>query len=150
MASKELINNTKQAEGVRLKAYRDTLGYWTVGYGHKLSENKDWSGYVINPDTANALLIIDLNQASYKAASLIEWAALDTQARQDALIELVFNMGEGGWRKFVRTRAAIQAKQWEMAHNGLLASLWASQVGPTRSRRIADQLLTGAYPEVIV
>ncbi len=146
MSSEQLLNNIKQAEGCRLKAYRDPLGYWTVGVGHKLAENKNWDGYVITSDTANGLLIIDVNQASYTAAALPEWTCLDTPARQDALIELIFNMGEGGWRKFVRTREAIQAKQWQRAYDGLLASLWASQVGPGRSRRIASQLLTGQQP----
>jgi lysozyme len=145
MASAQLLANVKGAEGCKLTAYRDTNGFWTVGYGHKLADNHDWTGYTITSDTANALLIVDLNQASYAAASLPEWPFLATAARQDALIELVFNMGEGGWRKFVRCRAALQAQQWTTAHDQLLQSMWSQQVGPTRSGRLARTLLTGTY-----
>lgn len=150
MASPQLLANVKQAEGLRLVAYRDTLGFWTVGYGHKLADNHDWSGYTISSDTANGLLIVDLNEAILLCTGLLEWVTLGTQARKDAVAELVFNLGEAGWRKFVRCRYALQQRVWQTAHDQLLASAWASQVGPTRSNRLANTLLTGEYQASVV
>lgn len=148
MASPELIANVKGAEGLRLTAYRDTLGFWTIGYGHKLTENKDWSNYSISSDTANGLLIVDLNAAILLCTGLLEWPSLDTQARKDAVAELVFNLGEGGWRKFVRCRYALQQRSWQVAHDQLLASNWALQVKSGRAGRLANTLLTGEYQSV--
>lgn len=145
MASAQLLANVKQAEGLRLVAYRDTLGFWTIGYGHKLADNHDWTGYTISSDTANGLLIVDLNAAILLCTGLLEWAYLDTPARKDAVAELVFNLGEGGWRKFARCRYALQQRAWQTAHDQLLASNWASQVGSDRSNRLANTLLTGDY-----
>lgn len=148
--SDELLSAVKEAEGLRTVAYRDTLGNWTVGYGHKLIKGKDWSGYAINTDTASALLITDLNQATLEAIRLMEWPFLDTPARKDAQVELVYNMGAGRWVTFTETRFAIRAHDWQEAHDQLLNSLWATQVGRSRSTRLANQLLYGVYPEVTI
>jgi lysozyme len=141
----DLIYDVKQSEGLRLQAYKDTTGNWTVGYGHKLAAGHDWTGYTITSDYAFALLLADLNAAVYDAAVLPEWAVLDTQPRKDALTELIFNMGTGRWKTFVETRAAMMKKDWQSVHDGLLHSLWATQVHAGRADRIANQFLTGAY-----
>lgn len=148
MISAELLAAVKAAEGLRTVAYVDTTGNWTVGYGHKLQAGKDWRGYAVNADTASGLLIMDLNEATLSAIRLMEWPFLDTPARKDAQVELIFNMGAGRWVTFIDTRFAIRTHDWQGAHDGLLESLWAEQVGKERSNRLATQLLTGVYPEV--
>lgn len=145
MYSDTLVANVKAAEGLRLIAYKDTLGNWTVGYGHKLSPDRDWLNYSISQDYASTLLTLDLNQAYKECLSLPEWPKLDTQARQDAVTECVFNMGRGTWVKFTQTRLAISVQNWQEAHDELLHSLWANQV-KGRADRIASQLLQGSYP----
>lgn len=149
MISQQLLANVKQSEGLRLKAYLDTLGNATVGYGHKLAPGHDWSNYTITSDYAEALLNIDLDSALLECTPLAEWLRLGTDARMDAVIELVFNMGLGGYKTFLRTRNAMATQQWQEVHDNLLASLWAKQVGPTRSNRIANQLLTGSYTQAV-
>ena len=145
MLSPQLIANVKQSEGLRLAAYLDTLGNATVGYGHKLAPGHDWSDYVITSDYAEALLEIDLNAALLECTPLAEWLRLGAPARQDAVIELVFNMGLDGYKTFIRTRNAMATQQWQVVHDNFLASLWARQVGPSRANRIANQLFTGTY-----
>lgn len=141
-----LVKDIKQSEGCELKAYQDTLHYWTIGYGHLLpNQEKDWTGYTITQEQADAYLMDDLAQAQARCFHLIEWPKLDTPCRQNAVIELEFNMG-GKWVKFYKTRLDIGNQDWQAAHDDLLKSLWAKQVGKTRSDRIADYLLTGKYP----
>lgn len=140
-----LVKDIKQSEGCELKAYRDTLKYWTVGYGHMLDPTKDWTGYTITQEQADAFLADDLNQAQSRCMHLIEWPKLDTPCRQNAVVELEFNMA-GKWVKFYKTRLDIGNQNWQAAHDDLLISLWAKQVGPTRSNRLANYLLTGKYP----
>lgn len=140
-----LVADIKKAEGFSLKAYKDSLGFWTVGYGHLLpNQNYDWSEYTIDQETADKLLEADLIQAQYVCTTLPEWPRLDSQCRRNAVIELEFNMG-GKWKLFAKTRLDIQNKDWQAAHDDLLDSLWAKQVGPVRSNRLAKYLLTGAY-----
>lgn len=140
-----LLADVKSAESCRLEAYQDTLGFWTIGYGHKLPVGKDWSGLKWTQDQADSTLAHELNMAYEQAQTLLEWTSLDTDARQNAVVELVYNMGFGHWKLFAQTRMALHQKNWQAAHDGLLASLWASQVHATRANRLADYLLSGEF-----
>lgn len=141
-----LVRDIKQSEGCELVAYRDILGYWTIGYGHLLDQDEDWTGHTITQEQAEAYLESDLAGAETSCTYLSEWKYLDTPCRQNAIVELVFNMGLSKWKHFAKTRLDIQNKNWHIAHDDLLDSLWAKQVGKTRSDRIADYLRTGQYP----
>ena len=159
MDRSRLLADVKSAEGCRLAAYRDSLGFWTIGYGHKLPTGKDWgSGYAWTQDEADEQLSRDLDaRGVLPAAGLMEWKFLDTDARQNAVAELCFNMGVGHWRAFVHTRMAITKRDWQAAHDGLLDSEWAKQVQPEgltfpdgkerpgRATRLANYLLTGEF-----
>lgn len=143
-----LVRDIKQAEGFSLKAYRDPNDYWTIGYGHLMADQAlGASGYRITQEQAEAYLDSDLYQAQARCMHLLEWPKLDTPCRQNAVIELEFNMG-GKWVKFYKTRLDISNQNWQAAHDDLLISLWAKQVGKTRSNRIANYLLTGQYPDL--
>jgi lysozyme len=140
-----LLVDVKLAEGVKLTAYKDTKGFWTVGYGHFLDQSKDWTSYTITQIKANWYLESDLSEAATLCAELSEWRYLDTPCRQNAVIELVFNMGKEKWEDFTHTRRAIEAQNWQEAHDQLLDSEWAKEVGKTRSERLATYLLKGEY-----
>jgi lysozyme len=142
-----LLADLKSAEGCELKAYRDSLGFWTVGFGHKLDQSIDWTGYEITQDTADGLLAQDVIDRTDQVHALPEWSALDTLARQNALLECVFNLGQGRWvNKFPATRASIGAGQWVSAATNLLNSPeWIAEVGRARVVRIAGYLQSGSY-----
>ncbi len=144
MTDPRLVRDVSLAEGCRLTAYKDSLGFWTVGYGHLLDQSVSWDGYTITQEQADAWLAEDLDKAAAFAQTLTEWGDLDTQCRQNAIIELCFNMGKK-WLLFVNTRRAIERQDWQGAHDGLLASLWASQVHGTRAQRLSGYLLPGVY-----
>ena len=130
-----------------LISYKDSRGNWTIGYGHLMADQTAASeGVIITMPRADELLQLDLSTAKFSAAQTPEWPDLDTACRQNAVIELVFNMGEHRWCGFIETRAAIRAAQWQTAHDQLLKSEWAGEVHPTRANRIANYLLTGIYP----
>ena len=123
-----------------LRAYQDTKGIWTIGHGRNLQVMR------ITAEQADAWLVEDLESAEILARTFPAWQALDTGARQDAFIELVFNMGPAKVAKFKDTLAAIERKDWKAAAAHLLDSQWRLDVGPTRSARIAKQLETGLDP----
>lgn len=137
----DLINS----EGLVTTAYRDSLGFWTAGVGHLLDQSKDWTGHVFEMSEAIQWLSEDIDKALDIAHSLVEWPRLMTEARQNAVTELVFNMGLKHWESFKHTRDALFAQDWQLAHDGLLASLWAKQVHTTRATRIANYILLGVF-----
>lgn len=145
------MNNTRLAsqlilaEGRRVFAYRDPLGFWTAGVGHLLPSGHDWSGSYFLDAQVDAWLQADIHTAVISANALLEWPCLDTAARQNAVVELVFNMGLAHWKGFAQTRMAITHKNWTAAHDGLLDSKWAVQVGKVRSTRLANYLLSGEF-----
>jgi GH24 family phage-related lysozyme (muramidase) len=150
-----LIADIQGAEGCRLTSYKDTRGNWTIGYGHLLPKPctpEGWAGFIILQAVADHYLQEDLARSVKYITSLPEYASCDTDCRQNALTELVFNMGAGTWGEFHQTRAAIQGKNWQATHDGLLASAWAKEVQPGgfdkpgRATRIAGYFLSGAYP----
>jgi len=133
------------AEGCKLTAYKDTRGLWTLGWGHLLDQTKDWTGTTWTQQYADSIRDQDIASAIQYAQALQEYPYLDTPCRQNAVCELVFNMRKK-WNGFVKCRAAIARGDWQAAHDQLLASEWKNEVGPTRSARIANYLLTGQYP----
>ena len=145
MIDAKLLDDVRTAESCKLESYRDSLGYWTVGYGHCLGRSDTWAGVAWTQDRADAQLLSDLTLAQGYAMALPEWVFLDTPCRQNALTELYFNMGSR-WLGFTNTRAAIRTQRWQVAHDQLLNSLWAVEVGVLRSTRLANYLLKGAYP----
>jgi GH24 family phage-related lysozyme (muramidase) len=136
------------AEGDRLIAYQDIGGLWTCGRGHLLpppAPGRTWAGFTVPQSTSDRWFSSDILGAMRLASQWPEFESCDTDARKNALAEIAFNMGSR-WVQFGPTRAAITAKEWRTVHDHLLASLWAKQVGPTRSNRIANYFLTGEYP----
>jgi GH24 family phage-related lysozyme (muramidase) len=146
-----LIRDVELAESPNgqpnLTSYKDSLGNWTIGFGHLMSTQDDSAaGVTITFERAQALLDADLSTAKLQAAQTLEWPDLDSTCRQNAIIELIFNMGEHRWMGFVKCRAAIRAKDWQEAHDQLLSSEWSSEVHQSRANRLANYLLSGVYP----
>lgn len=68
-----------------------------------------------------------------------------SDARQAALTDMVFNLGQAGLAKFTRLVAAVQRTDWSAAASEALSSHWAAQVG-ARAVEDADLLRSGVWP----
>ncbi len=141
-----LLDDLKRDEGCRLKAYEDTVGVFTVGYGHAhVAPGTIWTqaqcDEALADDIAEAILLLD-SHAPW-------WRSLN-DARQDVLANMCYNLGWGngahGLSSFHNTLAAIKAGEFERAAAGLLASRWAKQV-KGRAVRLAAQMRTGIRAE---
>lgn len=127
-----LAQDVSASEFDSLEAYLDSLGFWTIGRGHLLpppAPGKSWKGFTISREVDDRYFNEDLVAALAYAQKLPEFGSCDTSCRQNALIELCFNMG-GKWTHWGPTRTLMQAKDWQGVHNHLLNSLWASEVQP--------------------
>jgi len=77
-------------EGLRLAAYPDGKGVWTIGFGHTGPEVHE--GLIWTQARADAQLAADLARAAETVARLARRRLSDAQMA--ALISFVFNLGE--------------------------------------------------------
>jgi len=130
-------------EGRRLKVYRDTQNFYTIGVGHFLGSSPRMTE--ITQDESEALLERDMDNAETTAWSFVKnpdvWAN-DPRAR--ALINMAFNLGYR-LREFEKFLAAVNDSQWEQAAVEMLDSDWSKQVGE-RAKRLAQMVASGTEP----
>ena len=133
----KLINQLKSDEGLRLKPYKCTEGYLTIGYGRNL----ETSG--ISENEAEVMLVNDIYRVM---ESLNDYGLLidHTQPRQDVLINMAFQMGVNGLLKFKNMIRALDDRNYSLAAKEMLDSLWAKQT-PERAKRLARQMRVGDY-----
>lgn len=148
MVTKELVAQIKYEEGCRLKAYRCSEGFLTIGYGWNIDANPTYKGkkvpLEITQKFAEELLTHSLGVAQASLLAALPWVSSMTQARQDALTNMVFQMGIKGLLKFKNSLGFVQIQQYRKAAENFMKSLWAKQT-PKRAKRVCGQLSTGVY-----
>lgn len=138
MTTASLIPDLERDEGLRLSAYQDTRGIWTVGYGHAYVH----PGTVWTQAQAQAQLAADVAHTETSLDIHLPWWRHLDDVRQDVLANMAFNMGVANLCQFHNTLGAVQRGDWQAAHDGMLHSAWAGEVGE-RAVRLAKQMLTG-------
>lgn len=145
MTTSNLLADLRRDEGFRANAYPDPLSHaepYTIGYGHTGPEvhmGLTWS--VAQAETA---LESDAAFAEHDLDRFAPWWRKLDGLRQDVMVNMAFNLGATKLMKFHNTLATIEGGQWQAAHDGMLASAWARQVG-ARAVRLANQMLTGVH-----
>jgi lysozyme len=144
-----LRNDVMGAEGFRQFPYFDCCGKpyrsctcprkgkLTIGFGRNLDD------VGLSKLEAEVLLDHDLHTAEQTANRMFDWFGSLSELRQRAVAELLYNVGAAGVRTFRQMLLAIKVKQFKVAAAHLLDSRWRTQVGPTRSQRIARYLGDG-------
>jgi lysozyme len=131
----------KEFEGCKLTAYQDSVGLWTIGYGHIEGVKQ---GDVITQKMADVMLLIDLRRKVQGVNDLVH--ADVTQSQFDALVSFSFNLGTGALAgstllKMINAgsadAAADQFLRWDHAGGVKVAGL-------TRRRKAEQQLYIGA------
>lgn len=121
MITESLLAFIAENEGLRLKPYQDTVGVWTVGYGHNLN-------VPISQRAAWQILRDDVEDARNDCLHAFPWFLELSEQRQHAMIDLMFNMGLhrlSGFKKFL---AAMELGQYDTAADELVDSRWYEQV----------------------
>ncbi len=131
----------KADEGCRLDAYRDTLGVWTIGYGHAHVE----PGTRWTQAQADAQLTADLKWRIDHLDQVLPWWRTLCLARRCVLLNMAFQLGMRGLLGFGHALEAIRQRRFSAAASLLLQSKWASQT-PARAQRMASILSSGALP----
>ena len=84
----------KEFEGCRLKAYKDPVGIWTIGYGRTKGVKP---GMVQTQSQADADLLADLERRGARVEKLLKVKVNDHQF--GALLSFAYNLGLGGLKK---------------------------------------------------
>ncbi|QGJ84338.1 lysozyme [Pseudoalteromonas phage XCL1123] len=138
MNKTKLAEQLKKHEGLRLKPYTDTVGKLTLGIGRNLEDKG------ITEQEALFMLNSDVDYFYDKLRSRINWFWAINDARQNALVNMAFNLGIGGLLTFKKTLALIGEAKYELAAKEMLNSKWAKQVG-YRAEELAEQMRTGDF-----
>lgn len=85
-----------QNEGLRLNAYQDSVGVWTIGYGDTGPDVAP--GLVITKAEAERRLSERLDREFGAAVNKAIGSAPTTQGQFDAMVSLAYNIGVGGFR----------------------------------------------------
>lgn len=119
-------------EGLRFRAYKDSEGIFTAGIGRNLQDVE------FSQDEVDLMFNNDLNRAQIACNKLFSGFNVFSQNRQDALLNMAFNLGYYRLSNFVKMINAINKGRWDVAANEAQNSLWFTQVGD-RGKRIIEK-----------
>lgn len=125
-------------EGDRYNIYEDTVGKRSIGRGRNLDDigiSHDELMLMYQNDKARAL----------KGLSSYPWFTALSQARQAACTDLMFNLGPGKFRTFVRFISAMATSNWNAAADELKDSALYKQAR-ARTERNIDLIRNEEWP----
>lgn len=144
----------REHEGLRLKPYKDSKGYWTIGIGD-LIDTKQMSfreaihlwNNGITESAAIERAKHNIMRAAVNARLVLGPEFYDqlTDIRQEVLTEMVFQMGATGFGKFKKTIAFIRAGKHATAAMEMLDSKWHREDSPGRAETLAARYGNDSY-----
>lgn len=117
-----LKENLEVDEGRRLKLYKCTAGFLTIGVGRNIETNG------ISDDEADLMLKNDINRAITDTKKLISNFDKLSVNRQYVLVNMMFNLGMNRFAQFKRFIAAVNDENFEQAAAEMENSRWFYQV----------------------
>lgn len=100
-----LVPLVKRSEGLRLRAYRDSGGVWTIGWGHTKSVR---AGMVIDAAEAEQLMLIDAFEAITNSLLIVPTLATMPAACIAAVSDFTFNLGPTQLKNSTLRRRLLQ------------------------------------------
>jgi len=125
--SQEGLSLTESFEGCNLVAYQDSVGVWTIGYGHTQGVAQ---GMTCTQAQAEQWLLADVADAEAAVSRLVHIAM--SQEEFDALVDFTFNLGVGNFAGSTLLRllnardiegAADEFEKWDLAGGVVVAGL---------------------------
>lgn len=116
------INLIKEFEGCRLTAYQDSVGVWTIGYGHTSGV---YAGMTIGQEQADSFLKSDVEAHARYITTYVTHSL--SQNQYDALASFCFNLG-AHILKDSTLAAYLNQGNWTLAANEMKAYVNAGGV----------------------
>ena len=117
----------KYFEGCKLTAYQDSVGVWTIGYGHTKGV---YDGMTITQDQAEQMLLSELEEYEGYIENMVTVPL--TQNQFDALVVWVYNLGPTNFKNSTLLKelnagnynaAGQEITRWNKAGGKVLAGL---------------------------
>lgn len=136
--NEKLLDMLIRHEDLKLKPYRDSVGKLTIGIGRNLDD------VGLTKEEAIFLCQNNIRECQVQLAIRFPWYSSLCEARQDVLVDMVFNLGMGGFLQFRKMIDALEYGHFEIAANEMIESQWARQVGQ-RSVDLYHMMMSGSY-----
>ena len=131
-----LINQLQVDEGMELKPYKCPANKLTIGVGRNIEDRG------ISEDEALYLLSNDIKRCEDELRANLPFFEKLSDNRQEALLNMCFNLGISKLLKFKKMLKHIEDENWIFAVDELEDSKYAKQV-PNRVARLKNQILKG-------
>lgn len=125
-------------EGRRKSAYKDSLGYWTIGVGCLIDARR---GGGLRDNEIDFILQNRMQECVGTIQNEPWFLACDTEPRRRALVDMYFQLGPK-LRGFTRSLQYITQQDWKNAAKCLRATLWAKQT-PVRAAAVIGMIENG-------
>lgn len=122
-------------EGFRSTVYRDSEGYWTVGFGICVDDRVAGAG--LTEDEARSILNKRVRRTYFDIHRAIPYIDDLPEPVQRAMVNMAYQLGVKGLLQFKKMLLALDVRDYAMAAEEALDSKWAQQT-PNRAKRIAD------------
>jgi lysozyme len=135
----KLIQELKKDEGLRLRAYQDHLGVWTIGYGTNLQVLEVTEGW------AERKLRERVDSIRRQADQLPVFTLLSS-TRKDVILSMMYQMGVQGTLNFRNMWIALEMGDYDAAAAEMRDSQWwRDPKTRNRAERMAVRMETGTW-----
>ncbi|QKF73276.1 putative phage-related lysozyme [Aliarcobacter faecis] len=148
MNYEKLKQSLIENEGLKLKVYTCPAGYQTIGVGRNLETRG------ITKDEALRMLDEDIERCNLFLYGFFDHFYYVDDCVKNVLIQMVFNLGETGFKKFQKMIKAVNERDYETASKEMLDSKWHRDFvalrkdkneKETRSYKLALQMRKGEF-----
>lgn len=135
----QITKDLLRHEGTVLHAYRDHLGYLTIGTGRLIDERR---GGGISEAEAEHLLANDIDRIASQLQNEQGFRNSPAEVKR-ALVNMGFQLGIAGLLSFHRMWQALEQRDFDTAATEALDSRWAEQT-PNRAQEVASWIRSAA------
>ena len=122
-------------EGYEPRVYKCPNGYDTIGYGFAIKDlymDKEIADLILDKKIRGILASIEANE------DWDTWFWDKPQNVKEVLVNMIFQIGFTGVRKFRKTIQYIKDDNFLMAAEEMLDSKWARSDSPNRAKELSD------------
>lgn len=130
-----IIKDLRRDEGWVPHAYKDSLGFWTIGYGFLIDESRGGELPERVADYWLTYLVMDTWDRLHDA---LPWLQEQPEDVQRALGNMAYQLGVNGVLGFQSMLDALQCNDRKGAAKHALDSKWARDQTPDRAKRVAS------------
>lgn len=146
-----VLERIKKAEGFSEKPYWD-VNHWSWGYGTPAPGGSNPYYYYfrlkpkISEEKAEEEALYYIEQAiKYFNSKFNKIINKVSFVRRACFAEMIYNLGRGGFNKFVKMQKAIHNLEWEKVVHEAWDSKWAREDVPERACRIIGEIAYDKY-----